>query len=69
MNYFRTFIRVAPDCPVQTSVVPVTKGERASIPGLEHGLLSSDPYVYIQEELLFLLHVRRQSIPQSMLES
>ncbi|MHB1927763.1 MAG: DUF6157 family protein [Leptospirillum sp.] len=31
--------------------------------------LSSDPYVYTQEELLFLVHVRRQRIPHSVLES
>ena len=69
MNYYGTFIRVAPDCPVKTSVVPVAKGERAAIPVLEYSLLSSDSYVYTQEELLFLVHVRRQGIPQSALES
>ncbi len=54
-----TFIRVAPDCPVQTSVVPVMKGEQASIPVLEHGLLSSDSYVYIQFLVGTLVEISR----------
>jgi len=26
MNYFDTFIQIAPDCPVQVAVVPAAKG-------------------------------------------
>ena len=45
------------------------KGERPSIAVLEYGLLSSAPYAYTQEELLFLVHVRREGISRSVLES
>ena len=45
------------------------KGERVSVAVLEYGLLSSAPYVYTQEDLLFLVHVRRQGISRSLLES
>ena len=69
MNYFRTFIRVSADCPVKRSVAPVIKGEQVSVAVLEYSLLSSAPYVYTQEELLFLVHVRRQGISRSALES
>ena len=68
-NYYRTFIRVSADCPVKRSVIPVLKGERPSIAVLEYGLLSSAPYAYTQEELLFLVHVRREGISRSVLES
>ena len=68
MNYFRTFIRVSADCPVKRSAAPVIKGERVSVAVLEYSLLSSAPYVYTQEELLFLVHVRRQGISRSARE-
>ena len=68
-NYYRTFIRVSADCPVKRSVIPVVRGGRISIAVLEYGLLSSSPYVYTQEELLFQVHVRRQGISRSVLES
>ena len=32
-------------------------------------MLSSNPYVYTEEELLFLVHVRRQGIPSREIES
>ena len=69
LNYFRTFIRVSADCPVKRSVAPVIKGERVSVAVLEYSLLFSAPYVYTQEDLLFLVHVRRQGISRSLLES
>ena len=68
-NYYRTFIRISADCPVKRSVAPVIKGERVSVAVLEYGLLSSSHYVYTQEELLFQVHVRRQGISRSLLES
>ena len=68
LNYFKTFIRVSTDCPVKRSVAPVIKGERVSVAFLEFSLLSSAPYVYTQEDLLFLVHVRRQGISRSLLE-
>ena len=67
-NYYRTFIRVSADCPAKRPVIPVVRGERVLIAVLEYGLLSS-PYVYTQEELLFLVHVRRQGISRRQLES
>ncbi len=44
MNYYETFIQVAPDCPVQVAVIPRMKGKIKSAPVLEYELLSAQPY-------------------------
>lgn len=69
MNYFDTFIQVAPDCPVKVAVVPVVKGENKSIAVLEYELLSNKPYSYTQEELQFSVYALRKAIPASELKS
>jgi hypothetical protein len=63
MNYYETFIQVAPDCPVTAAVVPVAKGEKKSVPVLEYELLSARPYSLTQEQLLFEVYVRHKGIP------
>src|SRR6185503_11639408 len=60
---------VAPDCPVSSAVVPVAKGTSKSIPVIEYELLSSSPYRYTQEEVLFEVHVRRNAIPAGELKT
>lgn len=69
MNYFDTFIQIAPDCPVQVAAVPAAKGGRSSVAVLEHDLLSKQPYVHTQEELQFLVHAFRQGIPENDLKT
>ena len=69
MNYYDTFIRVAPDCPVSEAVVPTGKREAKSIPQIEYELLSENPYTFTQEELLFAVHVRRQGIGEGDLKA
>lgn len=69
MNYYETFIQVAPDCPVQTAVIPQAKGKNPSVPVLEYELLCGQPYVYTQEEVLFAVHVRRAGITPGELKS
>ena len=63
MNYYETFIQVAPDCPVTAAVVPVSKADKPTIPALEYELLSNHPYTYTQEEVLFEVQIRRLALP------
>ena len=63
MNYYNTFIQVAPDCPVSRSVVPTAKDGRKSIPVIQYELLAGHPYTYTQEDLQFEVYVRHKSIP------
>lgn len=69
MNYYDTLIQVAPDCPVQTAVIPRVKGKNPSVAVLEYELLCGHSYVYTQEEVLFAVHVRRAGITPAELKS
>jgi hypothetical protein len=69
MNYFETFIQVAPDYPAKAAVVPAARGEKKSIAMLEFELLSGKPYFYTQEELQFEVHLRHKGISARDLES
>ncbi|TJY39638.1 hypothetical protein E5161_18880 [Cohnella pontilimi] len=67
LNYYNTFITVAPDCPVETGTVPKDKKDGKTKPGIEFELAADRPYKYTQEELLFEVHVRHKQIPQEEL--
>ncbi|WP_199621370.1 DUF6157 family protein [Paenibacillus alkalitolerans] len=62
MSYVNTFIKVAPDCPVTSSVVPVAKRESKPVHVIQYELLSQNPYQFTHEELLFEVHIRHKAI-------
>ena len=64
MNYQETFITVAPDCPVEASVMPKQRGQKKSVPLLQYELLSGNPYTYTGQELIFETHVRRLNLSE-----
>jgi hypothetical protein len=65
MNYYQSFITVAPDSTATHATVPPVKGAAMSIPALEYELLSKHPYTYTQEELQFAVHVRRAGLSET----
>lgn len=67
MNYYNTFIQLAPDSTAETAVVPPLRGSRKTVALLEHELLSSQPYVHTQEEILFLVHAQRSGLDKGEL--
>lgn len=62
MNYIDTFIQVAPDCPVDESVVPPMRGKQKPAHLIQYELISSNPYGYTQEDVLWETHVRHKGI-------
>lgn len=58
-GYVNTFITIAPDCPVREGLRP---GNAASVAGLQHDLLSAQPYALTGEELIFAVHLRHKGI-------
>ena len=58
MNYYNTFIAVAPDTLVKAGTVPVERAGKKSIAVLEYGLISAKPYTFTQEEVQFAVHVQ-----------
>lgn len=63
MNYFRTLITVADACPVTESVAPPDRGANKTVASLQHAMLADSPYVYTQEDVLFLTWFERQNMP------
>ncbi|OBZ14832.1 hypothetical protein A8L34_13125 [Bacillus sp. FJAT-27264] len=63
MSYTDTFIRVAEDCPVETGIPPVSSRPLPSAHVIQYELLSSEPYTYTHQELLYEVHVRHKQIP------
>ncbi len=68
-NYYETFIQVAPDCPVSAAVVPAQRGANKTVPVLEYELLTSNPYGYTQEEVLFTVYAERLGLSADELAS
>lgn len=69
MNPVNQFIQIAPDCPLQTAIVPEDKGGKKSIAAIEYQLLSDRPYGYTLEELKFAVHTIHKQIPFAELEA
>ena len=63
MNYFRTLIAVADDCPVTESVAPPDRGANKTVASLQYSMLADSPYVYTQEDVLFIAWFERQNVP------
>ena len=69
MNYFNTFIAVAPDTSAQAGTVPPERNGKKSIAVLEYELIAAKPYALTQEEVQFAVHVQRQGISAAELKA
>ena len=67
MNYYNTFIAVAPDTSVKVGTIPVERTGKKTIAILEYELVSAQPYTYTQEEVQFAVHVQRKAVPSAEL--
>lgn len=69
MNYFNTFISVSPDTSARTGTTPPERGGKKSIAVLEYEIISCEPYMHMQEEVQFMVHVQRQGISSAELKT
>lgn len=67
INYYQTFITVAPDCPAMEGTVPPLRKGGATKSRIEYDLLSSHPYTYTQEDLIYEVYIRHKLIPEDEL--
>ncbi len=65
MNYLDTFIAVAPDCPVDSAMVPVTRSGKPTVALIHYELLVAQPYRYTQEDVLFYGSMRYKAVDVS----
>jgi len=68
MSYVNTFIRVAPDCPVEVAEVPTARAQ-PSVAELQHTLLSQYPYRFTEEELYVRVHGYRKGLADAEIET
>jgi hypothetical protein len=69
VNYYNTFIAVAPDTSVKVGTIPVERTGKKTIAILEYELVSAQPYTYTQEEVQFAVHVQRKAVPPAELRA
>ena len=63
MNYLSTFIRIAPDSPTRSALVPPSRSERKAIHIIQYELIFAKPYEYTQEDVLWAVYLVHKSIP------
>jgi Family of unknown function (DUF6157) len=69
MSYVKTMIRVAPDSPTQTALIPTMKDGQKTVAFLEYELLINQPYTYTQDKAQFAVHAMHKNIPNTELET
>jgi len=67
MSYTDTLIKVAADCPVNKSEIPVGKNLKKPAHLLQYELLTENPYAYNHEDLIYQVYVLQKEIPESVL--
>ncbi|HET8809026.1 MAG TPA: DUF6157 family protein [Flavobacteriaceae bacterium] len=66
MGYKNTFIKVAEDCPVTKSEIPVSSREKIPIHIFQYELLSKHPYKLGHEELVFEVYLKQNGFPENI---
>lgn len=60
VNYTNAFIAVAEDCPVDRGTIPPERSGKPTIATVQFAMLSSSPYEYTSEDVLFESSTRRR---------
>ncbi len=68
MSYINTFIKVADDCPVDKSEIPVAKKDRKPLHLIQYELLKDNPYTIDHEGLIYESFVQQKEIPADTLK-
>lgn len=63
-NYTNTFIEVAEDCTVDCGTIPPTR-HIPTIAALQYALVSSNPYRYTSDDLLFRVFAERKGLEKA----
>lgn len=68
INYYNTFIEIAPDSPTGKGEMPPLKGKKKSIANLQFEMLYENPYQYDSDDVLFGVFAIRQNFEKHELE-
>lgn len=64
-NYYNTFIEVAEDCPVLSAEVPPRRGNEKSAANLQFEMISSNPYRYTSDEVIFAVYATKKELTEA----
>ncbi len=67
MSYTNTFIKVADDCPVDKSEIPVSKKDKKSLHLIQYELLKEYPYQFDHEGLIYEVFIKHKEIAEDVL--
>ncbi|MFF2887951.1 DUF6157 family protein [Paenibacillus sp. NPDC057967] len=67
-HWTNMFVAVAPDCPVEMGVEPVSKRESKPAHVIQYELLAAQPYRFTFEEQLFEVYFRHKGFDPDMPE-
>ena len=69
MSYTNTLVKVATDCPVNKSEIPVARKSAKPAHVIQYELLTQNPYSFGHEELIYEVFIRQKEIPAEILET
>jgi hypothetical protein len=69
MSYTNTLIKVAADCPVSKSEIPVDRKSAKPAHVIQYELLTQNPYTFGHEDLIYEVFIRQKEIPANILET
>lgn len=64
-NYFDTFIEVAEDTITDAGKIPTTMKDKPTVAELQFEMISSHPYRYTSDEVLFTVYAMRNGISKA----
>ncbi|MDP1732629.1 MAG: DUF6157 family protein [Devosia sp.] len=69
VDYFDTFIAVAPDSIAEARVVPPEKGAGPTVAGLTYAMIATSPYGYTSGDVIFAIWADRKGLPEAEREA
>lgn len=63
VDYFNTFIAVAPDTTTETAIVPPERGGQATVASRTWEMIASQPYRHTSGDVIFTVYAERAGIP------
>ncbi len=63
-NYFDTFIEIAEDTKATSSIKPPTKNDKKTTAEMQYDLMSTNPYKYTSDDILFQVFASRNDLTQ-----
>lgn len=68
-NYINTFIEVSSDTRAEVGTTPISKKDIPTIAEMQYKLISSNPYRYTSDDVIFQVHAQRSDLSKSEMDA